>query len=108
MGVGTTHPVKLIQYVTTQGANLNNVETITGTYNAFAEVKRLGAGRQGSNGQTLLFDTVEFKIRFSFDFNPTGAWNIIYGGNTHKVNSITKDKEQKFYWIISAQSKGVR
>jgi head-tail adaptor len=73
----------------------------------WAEVKRIGGGRSGLNGQVQLDNRIEFKVHWKPNIYPSGNWRIVYNGRKHTVSSIEKMEEDKFYWIITAESKWI-
>lgn len=80
-------------------------ETIT-KYNLWAEVLSGSSGRSSLNGRTTLNATKQFKVRFRPDFKPEGNWRIVYDAKKYTVNSIEKENEKRFYWIITAEALG--
>lgn len=104
---GVSKQVRLEKYESTQNGSGNWVETVT-RYNCFAEVEKQGGGRSSLNGRDKLTSTIRFKIRFRPDFKPSGNWRVIYDGLRYTVQSIEKEKEQRFYWIFKCEGSGVQ
>lgn len=93
--------IRLEKWVSTKDGSGDFKETVT-KYNLFAEVLSSGSSRLTTNGSTKLNNTVQFKIRFRPDFKPTGNWRVVYDGKRYTVNSIEKENQERFYWIITA------
>lgn len=100
---GLSKPIRLEKYVTTKDGDGNNTETVS-KFNFWAEVKRNSGGRTEAAGQPQLTNDITFKVRFRPDFDVSGNWRVVYDQRRFTVNSIDKDKEQRFYWIIKATS----
>lgn len=104
---GISKQVRLEKWISTRDGDGNSVETVT-KYNCFAEVTKSSGGRSSLNGQTMLTDTIRFKVRFRPDFKPSGNWRIVYDGVRYTVQSIEKEKEERFYWIFTTLGSGVQ
>lgn len=107
-GIGTTKEIKLERWTTVKDGNGNNIESMTFSVTRWATVKRVGANRNTTAGQTSIRDSVLFHVRFSYNFDPSGNWRVVYDNLRHTVDSIVKDEEKRFYWFIQADSKGIR
>lgn len=99
--------IRLEKWVTSQDSNGENVETVA-KYNLHAEVTKKGGARVSTLGQVLLQDSVQFRVRFRPYFKPSGNWRVVYDGNRHTVQKIEKEKENRFWWLITADSKSLR
>ena len=99
-----SYQIKIEWWKTSKDGAGNNVEDIWKALHLWADVKRLGGGRITANGQTALSDSVEFKIFRRVDTWPTGNYRIVYDGKRFTPQSIVKDKERKFYWVILANA----
>lgn len=97
--------IRLEKWVSTKGAGGDFKETVT-KYNLWAEVLSGSSGRSSLNGRTTLNATKQFKVRFRPDFKPEGNWRIVYDAKKYTVNSIEKENEKRFYWIITAEARG--
>jgi SPP1 family predicted phage head-tail adaptor len=100
--------IRLEKWKTTKDANGNNTEAIEVKYNFWAEVLRQGGSRGTTNGLTGLSNSMTFTIEYFPHVFPTGNWRVIYNGRRHKVTSIEKKDEDRFKWVISAESVGKR
>lgn len=106
-GIGDKKPIRLEHWYTTKAANGDFKETVT-KYNLWADVKRKGGDRGEINGQTGLDNIIEFRVYWKPNIFPTGNWRVIYSGRTHTIHSIVKENEDRFNWIITAESTGKR
>lgn len=108
-GVGDRVQIRMEQW-TTSKVNGNNVESITNTFDTWANVRRKGGDRSSLNGKTGLTNSYEFEIDYASvqPIDITGNWRIIYDRRYFKVHSIEKKKQERFYYIINAESKGAR
>lgn len=104
---GVSKQIRLEKYVTAKDGSGNNTETVT-KYNLFAEVKRRGGSRVNQDGQTQLTQSIQFRVRFRPDFKPSGNWRVVFDGNRYTVQSIEKEKEDRFWWLITTESQGMR
>ena len=100
--------IRLEKWKTDKDANGNNTEAIEVKYNFWAEVIRQGGSRDTINGKTGLTNSMLFTVDFRPDWFPTGNWRVIYNGRRHKVTSIERKDEDRFKWVISAESVGKR
>lgn len=98
--------IKLEWWKTDKDANGNNTESVYKRISVWASVNRVGGGRTTRNGQTALDNSVEFKIYFRPNLFPTGNFRVVYDGRKHTVQSVVKDGEKRFYWVILANSTG--
>lgn len=105
---GLKKQIRLENWKTTKDANGNNTEAIEVKYNFWAEVERLGGSKSSLNGKTGLSNDMKFTVSFRPDWFPTGNWRVIYRGRRHKVTSIEQQDEDRFQWIITAESIGKR
>ena len=106
--IGTRHQIRLEQWTTTKDSNKNNVESVTDTLDTWADVSRESGDRSSLNGKTQLINVHRFRIRYA-SISPvfiTGNWRVIYGGMKFAVNSVEREKEKRFYWIIKATAAG--
>lgn len=104
--VGLMKEIKLEWWKTAKDGSGNNVESVYKRISMWADVKRVGGGRTNSNGQTSLDNTIQFKVNYRPNVFPTGNFRVVYDGRKHTVQSIVKDQEQRFYWVITAISTG--
>lgn len=102
--IGTRKQVQLQVYGQVKQGTGNTIESITETYNLWADVKRISGNRAFSKGQTQLEEGLYFRVRFRFTYNPDAKYKVIYRGNKHTVKSIEPETEGQFYWIIKADT----
>jgi Phage head-tail joining protein. len=86
----------------------NKVESCDLRITKFAEPVRSGGSRSSLNGKTSLENVMTFKMTFRSDLFLTGNWKVVYLGRRHTIHSIERSDEDRFIWIITANSKGVR
>lgn len=96
--------IKLERWRTLKDGNGNNTETVLNAWHLWAEVTRIGGGRTTSYGITALDNSMEFKIFFRFDVWPTGKYRIVYDGKRYTPQSIVKENEKRYNWVILANS----
>jgi head-tail adaptor len=70
MGVGTMKMIKLVAIVQSQSAQGRNSETEGNNYPLWAEIKRRAAGFVYKSGLVSLTESIEFRVRFRFNFTP--------------------------------------
>lgn len=104
MSVGTMKMIKLIEIIQSQDSDGRNQETEGPNYPLWADIKRRSGGLQYKSGLVQLTDSIEFTIRFRFNFKPDSKWKVLYLGNRHQVTSIERKDEKNFYWIIKADA----
>ena len=100
------HQIKLERWKTNRDASGNNTETIMNAWYLWADVQRVGGGRTTKYGVTALDNSMEFRIRFRPNIWATGNYRIIYDGKRFTIQSIVKDEEKKFDWILLANATG--
>lgn len=106
--IGTRHQIKLEQWKTTKDGNGNNIESVINSFNSWADIERQSGDRSSLNGRTALANVHRFRIRYA-SMNPlfiTGNWRIIYDSKKFSINSVEKESEKRFYWIIKATAQG--
>lgn len=105
--IGQMKPIKMEKWTTTKNAQGHNIESITKNISCWAEVSRSAGDRSSLNGQAGLTNFFIFKIHYQ-NFDPTGNWRIIFDRRRFAVNSIEKENQNEFYWIIKAEASGKR
>lgn len=93
--------VRLVAYVNSQSSDGRNVETVSDTFGAWAEVTDLSGGRQATE-QTKFTEQKRFLVRFRFDKYPNVNWKVDYMGREWTINSMKRVDEKRFYWVIVA------
>lgn len=101
---GLMSKIRLEKWVSTRTAN-GWAESVT-KYNVWAEVLSSSSSKANAQGRTAINQTKQFKVRFRPDFKPTGNWKLTYEGKRYSVNSIEKENEKRFYWVITAEARG--
>lgn len=104
--VGLMKEIKLEWLKATKDGSGNNIESVYKRISVWANVKRIGGGRTTRNGQTVLENSIEFKVYFKPNVFPTGNWRVVYDGKKFTGQSIVKDEEKLFYWVITAKAEG--
>lgn len=94
--------IRLEKWTSAKNASGDFKESVS-KYNLFSEVTNNGGGRSTVNGQTGLSDTISFRVRFNYGFKPNGDWRVVYDGYRFTVLSMVKEKENNFYWLITAE-----
>ena len=103
-GIGQRKQVQLIEYGQTTQATGNTTEGVVNTYDLWAEVNRDSGKTSFNRGLTQLEESMTFRVRFKFTYNPDSTYKIVYRGNKHSVKSIEPESEKQFYWIIKAET----
>lgn len=93
--------IRLEKWVGTKDSSGDFKETVT-KYNLFAEILSSGSSKGDRGGSTKISQTVQFRVRFRPDFKPSGKWKVVYDGKRYDVNSIEKEEQKRFYWLITA------
>lgn len=86
----------------------NNTEECNLRITKWADVIRSGGSRSSLNGKTSLDNSMIFETNFRSDLFLTGNWKVVYLGRRHTIQSIERKDEDRFTWVITANSKGVR
>lgn len=105
MGIGQRKAVKIEAFTASQAATGQWEETKVRT-NTWAEVRDPSGFRAYELGQTKLGQTKTFRIRYDFAKHPNCDWRIVYDGRTWTVSTVQKVQEKKFYYDLTATSKG--
>jgi head-tail adaptor len=100
--------IKLERWGYSKDVKGNSVETCDKRITKWAEVVRSGGSRSSLNGKTSLENVMTFRMTFRSDLFLTGNWKLVYLGRRHTIHSIERSEEDRFIWIITANSKGVR
>ena len=108
MGIGNKKQIRLEKWESHKDDQGNFIESRTETHNVWADVERMGGSRGQFASTTQLSNTLTFTIRFRPDWWPTGNWKVVFNGRSHTVQSIERQDEDRFNWIITAQSAGKR
>lgn len=106
MGIGTRKPIILRQVVVTTSATGRNIESTGYSFKTWAEIRNPSGFRDYQNGQTQLGTTKRFLVRFRFNLYPNCDWKIHYSGVDWTVTDLQKVDEKRFYWQVTATSKG--
>lgn len=105
--IGQMKQIELVQWRTTKDGNNNNVESIVRNVSCWAEVTRSGGQRSSLNGQGGFTNYYIFKIHYQ-NFDPTGNWRIVYDRRNFSPESIEKENQRDFFWIIKAMANSKR
>lgn len=104
-GIGTRKQIKIIDVAPTKDSNGHMKPNETVLFSGWAEVSNPSGGRNFFNGQDSLDHTKFFKIRNHQAINADVNTRLLYSGKRYTVNSIEKDIEKNFYWIVRASAK---
>lgn len=102
MSVGQRKQIKIIDVTPVKDANGNLKPEQTVLFAGWAEVTNPSGGRNYFNAQDSLEHTKFFKIRNYQAIEADVNTRLLYSGKRYTVNSIEKDKEKNFYWIVRA------
>lgn len=104
-GIGIRKQIKIIDVTSVKdGDGLMKPQT-TVVFFGWAEVTNPSSSRNYFIGQDSMEFTKFFKIRNQQPIVTDVNTRLIYSGKTYTVNSIVKDEEKNFYWIIRATAK---
>lgn len=106
MGIGKMIPVVIKPYTSAKAAGGEWVETTGTDIQAWAEISNPSGFRAYMSGQTQLGETKDFLIRYRFDNTPGVNWRIVYDNRNWAVSEIRRIDEKKFYYRLTATSKG--
>jgi SPP1 family predicted phage head-tail adaptor len=104
--VGLRKPIQIISVAPEKEEStglMKPAETVL--YSGWAEVSNPSSNRNYFVGQDSMEHTKFFKIRHNMGITSDVNTRLIYSGKRYTVNSIERDKEKKFYWIIRATAK---
>ena len=107
-GIGVRKHIIIVDVAPVKDANGFMKSSDEVLFSGWAEVTQPRGSRLYSLGQDAIEHTKFFKIRNHQAINSTVHTRLIYSGKRYTVNSIEKEKEKNFYWIIraTAQSNG--
>src|SRR6185369_11778831 len=108
--IGERKQARLEKWATVKDSSGHNVESIVQKSNVWVEIIRQGGDRSSLNGKTGLTNMYQFRFRYaSIDkIDITGNWRLVYDRRYFKVHSIEKEHQNRFYYIIKAESIGPR
>lgn len=98
-------PVILEQWTQPVDGNGNMIDTISHRYKIWADVSRVNGSRVYDT-QTKMEDGYKFRVWSRTALDLDALWKIVYDGKRLTVQSIEKEKEGEFWWIIKADSNG--
>lgn len=104
--IGKMKPIRLVKYTTAQGATGRATETVSASYNVFAELQKTTSGRLVKEAQTQLSNTIRFRLFIRPTFDVTGNWRLIWAGRQYTVQSVDRIDERKFNYEITATAIG--
>lgn len=107
MSIGTMKQVVLEQWTQPKDGSGNIVDTKTHSYKIWADVSR-SSGSRVFDTQTKMDSQYKFRAYSRTAFDITALWKIVYDGKRLTVQSIDKEKENNFYWIIRADANSTK
>lgn len=102
--IGRRKPFKLIDETPTLVDGEHEPGSVT-IYRGWGEFSNPGSGRSTQFNQTQIDKFFEIKFRFRPDVSVNANTRVIYNGNKYTVKGIRRDREKRFYWILSVQAK---
>lgn len=105
MSIGTMKPVILEQWAQVKDGGGNLVDSITHRYKIWADVEKVNGSRV-YDSQTKMEDGYRFRVWNRVAFDVDVLWKLVYDGKRLTVQSIEKENEKEFWWIIKADSNG--
>jgi SPP1 family predicted phage head-tail adaptor len=106
--IGKMKQVVLEKYQSGKTGTGSTAAVLDAAYPIWASVSNRGGGRSYPAHQTQLQDTIQFRIYWKLVFDVNAVWKIVYDGRRHNITSIEKVNENKFNYLITAESKGER
>lgn len=100
--------IRLEKWVSVKNGSGDSKESITQKVNVSAQVTRSSGDRSSLNGKDGLTNFFIFRFRFNPKFNPSGKWRVVYDQRVFTPHSIEKESQRRFWWIIKAESRGIR
>jgi head-tail adaptor len=107
--IGARKPIKIVSVTPDIDFSTGHAKAgETLIWEGWAEVTNPNSNRRFFSGQDSLEHTKFFKIRNNLEISHDVDTRLIYAGKRYTVNSIEREDEKKFYWIIraTAQSAG--
>ena len=102
--IGTRKPFKLLDETPVR-TNGNPVANSVVIYSGWGEFSNPRSDRSVLNNLTQINKFFEIKFRFKDDVNVNANTRVVYNGNKYTVQGIRRDKEKRFYRIITVQAK---
>lgn len=102
--IGRRKQIKLIDVAPTKDANGYLKPGSSVLFSGWADVIDPGSSRLYQNGQASIDYTKVFRIRHNGGLHVGADTRIVYDGKKFTVESIEKEKEKKFYFIIKAKA----
>ncbi len=101
-GVGTRRQIKVVSIGGGKDGRGFNQTDETLLFTGWAEVSNPTGYRDWQNGQPQIGNTKQFRVRNNRQLELDSKTRIIYDGKRYTVDSIIREKEKSFYWIIRA------
>ena len=101
-GIGSRKQIKIIDVTPAKDSNGYMKPNETVLFSGWAELSNPSGGRNFFNGKDSLDHSKFFKIRNHQAINADVNTRLLYQGKRFSVNSIEKDNEKNFYWIVRA------
>lgn len=73
--------------------------------NAWADVRLVNSNRSVNNNLTSLNKLFEFRFRFRGTITLNVNVKVEYRGVRHTIQSLEREKEKNFYWLLRAEAK---
>lgn len=104
-GIGSRHQIKILSVAPAKDANgfMKPAETVL--YSGWAQVENPSGFRTFIAGLDNLGNTKTFRIRHEKSTGIGVNARVIYAGKTYAVQTVIRDREKKFYSIITATAK---
>lgn len=104
MPIGTSKPIKLVDETPTQ-VDGEPGPTAVVLLSTWADVRLVNSNRSVNNNQTNLNKLFEFRFRFRGTITPNVNVKLEYRGVRYTIQSLEREKEKNFYWILRAEAK---
>jgi hypothetical protein len=103
--VGLRKPIKIIDVSPVKDGNGFMKANEALLFSGWAEVTNPSSSRIFTMGQDVLTGVKFFRIRNHHGISTNVNTRILYDGKRYAVDSIEKEKEKNFYWIIRGTAK---
>lgn len=104
-GIGKRVQIMIISVAPVKDGNGDMKANEQILFSGWANVWNPSGSRNYAVGQDSLDHTKFFKIRHHHGIVANADTRLIYATKRYTVNSIEKDKEKNFYWVIRATTR---
>src|SRR5688572_5721013 len=104
MPIGTRKLIKLVDETPTV-ADGEQVPSEVEILNTWADVRLVNSNRSVNNNQTNINKLFEFRFRFRGTITLNVNVKVEYRSVRYTIQSLEREKEKNFYWIIRVEAK---